>query len=66
MNGGKKTYTHMEVAVSKARRLLVLWGSEKESIEGESDDAILAMALIVADRAVARHKAGIEYRPPCD
>ena len=62
-----KDVTFMEIAVANARRLLVLWGSGKESIEEIDDDGtVLAMALVVADRAVARHEAGMEYRPPCD
>ena len=57
--------THIEVAVWKARTSLVLWGSDRQSVEDMSDEVALMTALTVAGRQELRYKAGLEWREPC-
>ena len=53
----------MEVAVANAKRLLTRWEYEYD-IEAMGDGEVLMVALVVADRALLRYKAGLEWRCP--
>ena len=60
----KDMVTNMTVAVNKARRLLIEWEYTGDA-QSISDGEALAVALVIADRQMARYKEGLEYRPPC-